>query len=210
MPRKVVVVTTPYDLYASTYDRVWAKYSRNSHAQVLAALDPAPITALLDIGAGTGELLRRLAAALPDTTQLAGIEPSAGMLNQARRKFGARPNVTLAQGEADKLPFDDRSFDAIVSANVFHYLPDPAHALGEMWRVLVPGGQLVLVDYSRHTAAPVATLVHMLDRGQVRSYQAAEVAALVRVAGLVVAQRENIRFTSFWGGWLVAAHKPKS
>lgn len=91
---------------------------------------------LLDAGCGTGGLLARLGR--PDAI---GLEYDAGAAARARAKSGA----AVAGGSINALPFAERSFAAVVSADVLcHEGVDPARALAELWRVLRPGGRLVL------------------------------------------------------------------
>lgn len=95
---------------------------------------------ILDIGCGSGTLAKRLTE---DGAALTGVDPGAAALAQARTAVpGAR--FEAASGEA--LPFPDDSFDGAVLLNALHHVPDPAAALVEAARVLVPGGRLVVVE----------------------------------------------------------------
>ena len=67
------------------------------------------------------------------------------MLSVARRKLGTA--IDLREGWAENLPFDSQRFDVVVSCNMFHYILHPADSLGEMRRVLRPGGRLVITDW---------------------------------------------------------------
>lgn len=89
---------------------------------------------LLDVGCGTGHHLRDLRQR---GFQVAGVDGSAEMLEHARR---LNPDCVIEQSDVDRLPFADRSFDYVVCIEVLRYLPDPRQALGEMARVLRPGG----------------------------------------------------------------------
>jgi ubiquinone/menaquinone biosynthesis C-methylase UbiE len=97
---------------------------------------------VLDVGCGTGALLRRLAARLPDA-ELAGVDPAPRMLAEARKRLNG---VRLEQAAAERLPFADASFDLVVSAMSFDHWADQALGLAECARVLRPGGHLVLAD----------------------------------------------------------------
>ena len=99
---------------------------------------------MLDVGCGTGELLRQIGARYPGA-KLAGIDPVAPMLTVARGKLP--PGVDLEAGWADGLPWPDASFDVVVSCNVFHYVTNPGPALAEMSRVLAPHGRIVITDW---------------------------------------------------------------
>jgi len=159
------------------------------HANLLLALRErrAP-RRILDAGCGTGEFMRRLAAAFPDATVL-GLDLDAGAARWAQAKGGG----VLAIGSIDRLPFADGAFDAAVSADVLcHCGVDGPRALAELRRCLRPGGVLVLNLpayrwlYSAHDAA--------VDNA--RRYAATEVSRLLAAAGF-----EAVR-TRYWNSLL--------
>ncbi len=103
---------------------------------------------LLDVGCGTGTLLA-LTAAWPDAELAVGLDYSAEMLRRAGDKARASPQgvkLHAVQGDAERLPFADRSFDVVTCCNSFHHYPHQAAALRGFWRVLRPDGVLILVD----------------------------------------------------------------
>ena len=136
-------------------------YSRRKLEQVLAHyLDPLPNGAkLLDVGCGTGNLLRRLGSRFV----CAGCDPAEEMLQRARAR---NPGVELKVAPAEKLPFEDDHFDVVLCIEVMRYLADPRTALRELARVLRPGGRAVLAV--RNSAAPTvawsAHVTHPLAR----------------------------------------------
>jgi ubiquinone/menaquinone biosynthesis C-methylase UbiE len=97
---------------------------------------------VLDVGCGTGALLRRLAARLPDA-ELAGVDPAPRMLAESRKRLDG---VRLERAAAERLPFADASFDLVVSAMSFDHWAEQKLGLAECARVLRPGGSLVLAD----------------------------------------------------------------
>jgi SAM-dependent methyltransferase len=106
--------------------------------RLLAFAGPVAGLRLLDAGCGGGGLARRFAAA---GARVAGLDASAAMLGRARSAAGA-----WVRGDARRLPFAAASFDLAACSLVLHYLHDPGRALGEIARVLRPGGRLVLAD----------------------------------------------------------------
>jgi ubiquinone/menaquinone biosynthesis C-methylase UbiE len=94
---------------------------------------------VLDVGCGTGQLTVRLRRELG--CRVVGCDFSRGMLGQARRRGPRQPFV---QGDAQRLPFVDGAFDALVSTEAFHWFPDPDAALAEFRRVLEPGARLLV------------------------------------------------------------------
>ncbi len=154
---------------------------------------------VLEIAAGTGAQFRWY---VPGTTVTA-LEPDRGMLERARRRAAsAAARVTVVEGRAEEVPFPDGSFDAAVSAFGLCTVGDPAAALSELRRVLVPGGALLLLEHVhlpwepgralQRRAAPAWAAVAggcRLDRDTVKSAREAGF-ALVReqahVAGWIV------------------------
>jgi putative AdoMet-dependent methyltransferase len=139
-----------FDRWAPTYDQT--VYSRDAegfecYEQVLARVAdlaaPPPGGAVLDVGAGTGNLSLLLQQR---GLQVTAVEPSAAMRRVARRKLGRE--ATVVDGHFLRLPVPDRSQDAVLSTYAFHHLTDPekAMAVGELLRVLKPSGRLVIGD----------------------------------------------------------------
>ena len=101
----------------------------------------------LDIGCGGGYLARLLAAAVAPGGQVTGLDTSAPAIGYARKR--AAVNCSFAVGAAQDLPWPDRSFDVVASTLAAHHIPDAARqdACGEMYRVLRPGGALLIADF---------------------------------------------------------------
>lgn len=101
----------------------------------------------LDVGCGTGRLLAFLHEAWPGL-RLTGLDLSAPYLEEARRLIGRTARVKLAEGAAEKLPYEDSSLDLVVSSFLLHELPAEVRtkALADMARVVKPDGLVVIVD----------------------------------------------------------------
>lgn len=103
----------------------------------------------LEVAVGTGLNLPYYAGDLP----LTGIDLSHEMLAIARKRAAELGrDVELREADAHELPFEDTSFDSVVCTYSLCGIPDPERAVGEMKRVLRPGGRLVLVDHIRSTS----------------------------------------------------------
>jgi ubiquinone/menaquinone biosynthesis C-methylase UbiE len=119
----------------------------NRHITALLTLKPGQ--RILDLGCGTGELTRMIADRLDARRggQAVGIDAAAQMIAVARKK---RANATCRfdVAAAESLPYDNGSFDAVVSSLFFHHvdLELKQRTLAESWRVLKPGGKLVVAD----------------------------------------------------------------
>jgi len=100
---------------------------------------------VLDVGCGTGYLLRRLGRQYPDAEKLAGIDAAASMI-QAAGEGADDARLSFLVGVAEELPYPDESFDLVVSTTSFDHWSDQQKGLTECRRVLTAGGHLVLVD----------------------------------------------------------------
>ena len=113
-------------------------------ANLALARVPAP-QRVLDVGSGTGYLLRQLAARAPDAVELLGVDAAAEMVRVAQAP-AADPRIRFRAGTAEHLPAADGTFDLVVSTTSFDHWADQEAGLRECARVLAPGGHLVLVD----------------------------------------------------------------
>lgn len=114
--------------------------------ETLKALDLKQGERALDIGAGMGLLAYDMAATVGLEGRVSGIDISDDMLALARRRCADQPWADFENADATALPYEDESFDAAVSTQVYEYVPDIPAALAELHRVLRPGGRAVIVD----------------------------------------------------------------
>ncbi len=112
---------------------------------VLGLLDPRWTVG--DLGCGTGQVAEALA---PWVDRVIAVDDSAAMLQAAKRRVRALPNVDVRRGTLEALPIDDATLDAVTCVLVLHHLPAPERALAEAARVLRPGGRLLLTDMMPH------------------------------------------------------------
>lgn len=157
-----------FDERAAGYEEGWLGDLHHGIADRTAALAlsvvPAP-RRVLDIGCGTGYLLRRVATRYPESNELAGIDPAPSMIEVAQRSSDDE-RLHFSHGIAENLEFADHRFDLVVSTTSFDHWSDQAAGLRECARVLAPGGRLVLVDQFSLWLAP--TLV-TTRRGRART-----------------------------------------
>jgi ubiquinone/menaquinone biosynthesis C-methylase UbiE len=120
---------------------------RPVYRRIVALSGARPGDRVLDIGCNGGYLARLLSAAVAPGGQIAGIDPSPPAIAYATRRAPA--NATFTVGAAQDLNWPDGSFDAVTSTLAVHHIPEPdrATAFAEMFRVLRPGGTLLIADF---------------------------------------------------------------
>ena len=120
--------------------------ARARRVRILEALALKPGDHVLDVGSGPGHKAFEMASVVGDTGRIDGVDPAESALELARRRCAELGNVSFQLGKASQLPFDDATFDAVMSSQVFEYLDDVAGGLAEMFRVLKAGGRVVIHD----------------------------------------------------------------
>jgi len=124
-------------LQAILFDRV--------HAAIFAAAERGGVpSAVVDVGCGTGRLLREAKRRWPNA-RVTGVDVSAGMIAEARRRAS---DGLFVVGAAERLPLESGSVDLAVSTMSFHHWTDKAQGVREIARVLAPGGRFILADHA--------------------------------------------------------------
>jgi ubiquinone/menaquinone biosynthesis C-methylase UbiE len=137
-----------FDERAPSYEHGWRgrlHHDIAGRAAELALSVQASPQRVLDVGCGTGYLLRLLAGRCPQATELAGVDAAPAMIETAAEQAGDQ-RLRFAVGVAERLPYPDDAFDLVVSTTSFDHWADQAAGLCECARVLVPGGYLMLAD----------------------------------------------------------------
>ena len=120
---------------------------RRVYTRITALSGARPGDRVLDVGCSGGYLARLLATAATPGGQVTGVDPSAPAITYARRR--APENCSFTVGVAQDLRLPDGSFDVVTSTLALHHVPEPERpaAFGEMYRVLRPGGRLLIADF---------------------------------------------------------------
>jgi ArsR family transcriptional regulator len=154
-------------------------YGPTFGTDALLALLPSDWT-VADLGCGTGALTLELSR---HVKQAIGVDNTPAMLDAGRRRTGEARNIDLREGDLEALPIEDGLCDAALMVLVLTYLDHPAQALGEMTRILKPGGRAVIVDVMRHDRDDFRRQMGQQNMG----YEANEVCTLLTDAGLTSA-----------------------
>jgi ubiquinone/menaquinone biosynthesis C-methylase UbiE len=117
---------------------------------------------VLELGAGTGLNLPHYPNDLEELVLTEPSPPMVARLERRAKKAGTRSSVMVA--DAERLPFEDDSFDTVVSTLVLCTVDDPQHAIGEIARVLRPGGQLLFLEHVRSDSQRLARWQDRLHR----------------------------------------------
>jgi SAM-dependent methyltransferase len=116
---------------------------------MLGLIEFKPHDKVLDVGCGTGWLVRRIAP-LVSAGLAAGMDVSSAMVRRAEALSAELPNVVFACGGVDAIPWESGFFTTVLSVESAYYWPDPGKGLREIFRVLSPGGSAwILINYYR-------------------------------------------------------------
>ncbi len=190
-----------FDRWARRYeeDRT-SRWLATLQEDALEALDLRGDDRLLDIGCGTGAAVRRAA---PLVERAVGVDLSPAMIARARELAADLPNAEFLEADSERLPFPDGAFSAVLCTTSFHHYPEPQRATGEMARVLVPAGRVVIGDgCSDRLATRILDLaLRLFQPSHVHLHRSEELERLLAEAGL-----SHQRSRLLWrGGYVIMA-----
>jgi ubiquinone/menaquinone biosynthesis C-methylase UbiE len=177
--------TRHFDRWARDYESdPVSRHLATLQQQALAALNLGPGDRMLDVGCGTGAAVR-IAATTAESA--VGVDLSSAMIARGRELADELPNAELLEADAEALPFADHAFTAVLCTTSLHHYPHPDRALGEMSRVLAPGGRIAVADMVRDRLIMrgVDLVLRRVQHGHVGCKRATELTALMSDAGLI-------------------------
>ena len=189
--KDAALVQLMFDRVAPRYDLANAVLSlghdRHWRRVAVAAVDPRPGEVVLDVAAGTGPLAHELAAASADAAHVVALDFSLPMLvagaEREVRGVPRRSGLSWCNGDGTRLPLADAAVDAVTIGFGLRNLPDVSAGLAELARVTKPGGRLAVLEFSRPTWAPLATV-----------YERYLIGALPKVARVVSSSPSAYRY----------------
>ena len=157
-------------------------YWRADYRHVLAETEMLRPARLSDIGCGPGGFLCEVQNRFPDI-QLNALDLSEEMIREAAERLG--PSAVVTAGDAEHMPLESGQYDTVTCNMSIHHYPHPQNAVNEMYRILVPGGTLLLNDMD--CAAPIRAAANWifprLPGGDVKMYTRQEIAQMMQNAG---------------------------
>ena len=170
-----------FNKQAEKYDTSdYSKYPRECYPFVLNTINNIPFNKVLDLGCGTGVILKEISSINSDV-ELFGLDLSENMIAKATQRLGTTANLSV--GDAENLPYADNTFDLVCCVESFHHYPNPKKALSEINRVLKNGGLFLLCD--TWTRSPIRQILNFFIRfssdGDVHIYSENEISKLLKV-----------------------------
>src|SRR4051812_46249220 len=145
-----------YDVHSSFYDVTFGKLVKRRIEEAIRHMNIADTDRVLDLGIGTGASLNFY----PNRGRIIGVDLSAGMLRESRKKIEQRglDHATVFQADAMRLPFGDDTFDHVFISHVISVVSDPFKLVQEAQRVAKQGARIVIVNHFQSTNRFLAML----------------------------------------------------
>lgn len=192
-----------FNVQANTYDvDKTGKHARGQYKYVLNELQQLDFQKILDVGCGTGEILKSIEERY-SFVQLYGLDISEEMLKQANDKL--KGTATLILGDAENITLETNSFDLLLCTDSFHHYPNPQQAISEFYRVLKHGKFLLIADYWK--PFPIRQIMNLFisysNEGDVKIYSKKEIIEFLKQGGFQEIIYKKIQNS----GYLVIAKK---
>jgi phosphatidylethanolamine/phosphatidyl-N-methylethanolamine N-methyltransferase len=187
-----------YDLQSVFYDATFGRLVRKRIAKAIGHMNIAARDLVLDLGVGTGASL----SYYPQHGRIIGVDLSAGMLREARKKLAERnmTHATVFQADAMKLPFGDNTFDHVFISHVISVVSDPYKLVMEAQRVAKPGARIVILNHFQSTNRFIALIEKWICPLCTKLGWRSDLALqdLIRRTGLTVDYRYKLDSIDLW------------
>lgn len=154
-----------WDKAAGHYERYWGEQLRPAQNLLLDLADPGPGEQVLDVACGPGNVTFPLARAVGTDGSVVGTDLSGSMVERLETEARAHglPQVEGRRMDAESLSLEDSSFDLAVCSLGLMYAADPEKAIGELYRVLRPGGRAVVAVWGERNNCGWADIFPIVD-----------------------------------------------
>jgi ubiquinone/menaquinone biosynthesis C-methylase UbiE len=176
-----------FDAWSSTYgaDRIasWFSYYQ---AYALNSFNILENANFLDVGCGTGWAVTEIAKKLK-FGKACGMDISSQMIKKARADAGKIPNIDFCIANAEYIPYQDESFNFVLSTFSLHHYLNPLQALCEIKRVMKKGGELIIIDSARDVSLPIYIQDcwrRFFEKSHIKYYKINEMKVLIEQAQL--------------------------
>jgi phosphatidylethanolamine/phosphatidyl-N-methylethanolamine N-methyltransferase len=187
-----------YDLQSVFYDATFGRLVRKRIAKAIGHMNICEKDVVLDLGVGTGASL----PFYPQHGRIIGVDLSAGMLREARKKLVERQmnHATVFQADAMKLPFGDNTFDHVFISHVISVVSDPYKLVMEAQRVAKPGARIVILNHFQSTNRFIALIEKWICPVCTKLGWRSDLALqdLIRRTGLTVDYRYKLDSIDLW------------
>jgi ubiquinone/menaquinone biosynthesis C-methylase UbiE len=181
-------------------------------ARLVDAMRPAADQTILDVACGPGIVTAALARY---ARQVVAFDLTPEMLAKAEQRCvkAALTNVLFKEGSASDLPFAENAFDGVVTRLAIHHFSEPSRVFSEMFRVLRPGGTLVVADVVSSEDADESALQNAIevlrDPSHVRMLACSELLSMVRAAGFALEAQATWEKPRQFEEWMGIVNDPE-
>ena len=198
--RKIMNSTAGYDLAAAGYDKKEKYLNSFEKNKLIPLLGEVKGKTILDVGAGTGRTSVVLAKMGAEVTAL---DVSEQMLKELTKK---NAKIKTVVGDAESLPFPDKSFDVVVSAFLIVHLKDPTRFFDEAYRVLKDGGLLVVTNINQKEPPEVKTPAGII---KIESYyhRPEKIREILESLAFEIKDEIIVKENDVWVNQIIAAQK---